>query len=440
MKEVFKLLISEFHDSLPPIPQKRALTIHRFEDLRKAHVFIGMRRSGKTWIMYQIMHDLLGQGLDFSKILYLNFEDDRLADMEPSNFQDILTAYYELYPHYLGRKDIHFFFDEIQEVSLWEKFIRRLLDRELMHIYVTGSSAKMLSKEIASSLRGRTFSYEVFPFSFAEYLGALEIPIPNFMSGKARIAVMHHLKNYLLFGGFPETIGKPSDVHRELLQGYLDTVIYRDIIERHKVSGVRPLRLLLTHCMRNSATVFSINKMYHSFKSTGYEVSKNSLYEYMDYFEDAYCVFSVKKYDLSERKATHGMKKIFAVDQGLVTSQTISRSFDQAALLETAVFSHLRRKSPAMFYYNTKDGKEVDFAYDPLGKDLSLYQVSVSLKDSTTRKREIDALAIAMEETGVAEAAIITLDNEEESISFHRGTIHVMPALNFFLDRETYQT
>ncbi len=439
MKELFKIIIAEFHATKPPIPVKRDLKTHPLKDLRKAQIFIGMRRSGKTWIMYQIMHELLEQGVDLSKILYINFEDDRLSDMVAKNFQDILAAYYELYPNYVGADDIHFFFDEIHEIPVWEKFIRRLLDQEKMQLYITGSSAKMLGAEIASNLRGRTLVYEVFPYNFTEYLRAIEVPIPDFIAGKARMVLQHHLKNFLTVGGFPEVVNKSAEVHRLLLQGYLDTVIYRDVIERHHIVNAHPLRLLLTHCMRNSATVFSINKIYNSFKSLGQEVSKNSLYEYMDYFEDAYCVFSLERFNLSLRKASHGMKKIFAVDQGLITSQTISRAFDEATLLETAVFAHLRRKSHDVFYYNTKDGKEVDFVLAPLGFESSLYQVSVTLKDPSTRQREIDALATAMKEQKIKAGVIVTLE-EEEKVILKDGTIKIIPALNFLLERESFIT
>jgi len=437
MKDLFKILIAGFHASLPPIPIKRNIEIHTLKDLRKAQVFIGMRRSGKTWMLYQIMNELLEQGIEFSKILYINFEDDRLSGMETRNFQDILDAYFELYPQYVGQSDIHFFFDEIHEVPVWEKFIRRLLDQEKMHIYITGSSCKMLGMEIASSLRGRTLVYEIFPFDFSEFLRAKEVAIPRFIAGNERSVLMHHLRNYLTFGGFPETIGKTEEVHRLLLQGYLDTVIYRDIIERYHIVGAHSLRLLVTHCMRNSATVLSINKLYNSFKSLGHEVSKNSLYAYMDYLEDAYCVFSLKKFALSHRKSTQGMKKIFAVDQGFIASQTIAWNFDEAAQLETAVFAHLRRQSPDLFFYSTKEGKEVDFALLQRNKELHLYQVSVSLKESSTRRREIEALAAAMHELDIGVGTIVTLEEEEE-VLLKQGIIRIVPALNFFLERETF--
>lgn len=433
MKELFKELIADFHAWQLPTLTRRNFDLPKLpKGVRKAFAFIGMRRSGKTWGLYQIMQDLMADGLDAHKLLYINFEDERLAAMQKNNFQDILAAYFELYPQYLHRGDIHFFFDEIHEIDGWEKFIRRLLDQEKMQIYVTGSSCKMLSKEIASSLRGRTFVQEVFPFSFGEYLQKCEVAVPKLRGTKTAMTLTHHLNNFLQWGGFPETIGTSAEIHRGLLQGYIATVIYRDIIDRYGISNTQTLKQLLFHCLRNSATLFSINKMHHALKSMGYEVGKNSLYEYMGYFEDAYCIFSLTKFDLLQRKAATNMKKIFAIDQGLITAVTMASSFDLSAQLETAVFSFLRRQSNELFYYRTKDDKEVDFLLLMPDQTMHLFQVCLSLQDPNTHRREINALEAAMNELKLKKGFIVTLDEEEE-IKTPSGTIFVVPALKIFL-------
>lgn len=310
MKKLFKELIASFHNSEIPIPRKRQASVPILtEKLRKAYVLIGMRRSGKTWFLYQLMHELMAQGIAKSKLLYINFEDERLVDMQTKNFQEILEAYFELYPEYLNRSDIYFFFDEIHEINGWEKFIRRLLDQEKMQLYITGSSSKMLSIEIASSLRGRTLEQEIFPFSFSEFLHKLQLKLPRHIGTKERIQLGRQFGLFLLNGGFPETIGQEVDMHRALLQGCTASVIYRDIIERYQVTNTHIVKQLLAHCVKNSATIFSVTKMFNMFKSLGYAISKNSLYAFMDYFEDAYCIFSLKKFDHSQRKAAQSMKK-----------------------------------------------------------------------------------------------------------------------------------
>lgn len=428
MKNLFKELIASFHTSTIPVPSKRQHRLLLLPDtLRKTQVLIGMRRSGKTWSLYQVMHDLMAKGVDKSKLLYINFEDERLADMQKENFQDIVHAYFELYPDYLNRSDIYFFFDEIHEIEGWDKFIRRLLDQEKVQLYITGSSSKMLSKEIASSLRGRTLEMEIFPFSFSEYLQKLQIVKPKLLGTKERIQMTSKFGHFLLEGGFPETIGQDPELHRELLQGYTASVIYRDIVDRYQISNTHALKQLMAHCLRNSGTIFSISKMFNMFKSLGYSISKNSLYEYMGYFEDAYCIFSLHKFDLSLRKAAQSMRKIFSVDQGLITAFTMSSAFDQAQQLETAVFSHLRRQKGDLFYYHTKNGKEVDFVQLLPNQSLSLFQVCTSLKEPETREREVQALNTAMQELSLAAGTIVTFDEEEE-FNVSSGRITCIPA------------
>lgn len=437
MKEIFKELIQEFHELELPAITKRHLVLPIFpEHVRKAFVLIGMRRSGKTWTLYQIMQDLLNAGLESSKILYINFEDERLAEMETKDFQSLLEAYFELYPAYLHRSDIYFFFDEIHEIALWEKFIRRLLDQEKMHIYLTGSSAKLLSKEIASALRGRTIAQEIFPFNFSEYLSKLDVQIPHQFSTASKIRFRHHIRNFLQWGGFPETIGASPQAHRLLLQGYTSSVIYRDIIERYDVTNVHALKQLLSHALRNSAALFSINKLHKTFKSMGIEVGKATLYEYMDYFDDAYCVFSIEKFDLSQRVAATSVKKIYAVDQGLITAFSVASEFDYGAQLETALFAFLRRLTHEIYYYKTSDNKEVDFFIKLPDQSKHLFQACLSLKDTKTRKREIDALKSAMEELKIKKGTIVTLEDEEEKISVPTGIITVKPVWKMFLSNE----
>jgi len=434
MVQLFEEIIKEFQASYIPTPIRRDIFVPSFLDnVRKALVFIGMRRSGKTWMLYQLIKDLLAQGVDISKVVYINFEDERLSDMQKDNFQDILTAYFQLYPDYIQRKDIHFFFDEIHEIPLWEKFIRRLLDQCHMNLYITGSSAKMLSKEIATTLRGRTYPIEVFPFSFSEVLRQKNVSTTGAMIGRTKNQIIHHLKIFLERGGFPETIDCSAQEHRTLLQEYTSTVLYRDIVDRYGVRNILVLKHLLTHCLRNSATQFSITKMHHTFKSMGIEASRMAMYEFMNYFEDAYCIFSLDQFTLSLRKPSQSIKKIFAIDQGLITSVTLASRLDESIQLETAVFAHLRRHSSQLYFYRSPEGKEVDFVSILDDQTCHLYKVSLTIADASTRKREIDALERAMEELKLEVGTIVTFD-ESEVISVSNGTIQVIPAWKLFLD------
>jgi hypothetical protein len=436
MKEIFKQLILDFYDETLPEPVLRHFEIPELPDnIRKAFVFVGMRRSGKTWAMYQHIQNILNHGIDKKKILYINFEDDRLSEMQTNHFQSIIDAYFTLYPQYVDERDLHFFFDEIHEIDNWEKFIRRILDRESINIYISGSSAKMLSKEIASVLRGRTIVIEIFPFSFNEYLSYQHIPLKQDYSTKQRSTISYHLQEYLTYGGFPEAISMKKNFHRNLLQGYIDVVVYRDIIERYNISNMHVVKELLKFCIQNTSSLISINKIYQRFKSHGKKIGKNSIYQFMDYFEDAYCIFTVPIYSHSINKQNINPKKIYAIDQGLITAYTIKPEFEEASRLENLVFCQLRRTTEQIFYYKTNSGKEVDFlVINSYGK-IQLIQVSVSLMDPNTKKRETAALTEAMDELSLDSATIITIENDEK-INFETGSIYCISLWQWLLSRE----
>lgn len=433
MKEILKQIIIDFHAEPLPSPLPRSIELPELpKSLRKAFAFVGMRRSGKTWYLYQEMHGLLKRNLDFKKILYINFEDDRLLGLN-HDFQSVLDAYFELYPEQSGAEDLQFFFDEIHEIEGWEKFIRRLLDKEKMQLYLSGSSAKMLSKEIATSLRGRTLTREIFPFSFIEYLQAKGIEYTGHLSSKQISTIQYHLEHYRKFGGFPESLDASESLHRELLQGYIDVVIYRDIVERYKISNIVAVKQLIKFCIQNSASSISINKIYKYFKSKGFSVGKDSLYAFMSYFQDAYCIFSIPLYSFSLKKSELNPKKIYPVDPGLITALSIKSKFDDSARLESLIFMHLRRQTEEIYYYETKQGKEVDFLVLLDNEKINLYQVCLSLSNEETRKREITALQQAMEELNVKEGTIVTVNEEETIEQGSTGLIQIVQAWRFLL-------
>ncbi|MCP4717405.1 MAG: ATP-binding protein [Deltaproteobacteria bacterium] len=436
MKDVFEQLILDFHSSNIPSPSPRNFTLPILPPtVRKAFVFVGMRRSGKTWSMYQCMQRLLKKGLDKHRIILLNFEDDRLISMQAKDFQSILDAYYSLYPQHTDNSGLHFFFDEVHEVPGWERFVRRVLDQESISLYLSGSSAKMLSKEIAGALRGRTVVQEIFPFSFSEFLQFHNIDFRGKLTSKQKSVVSYYAKEFLLYGGFPEAVSIDRGFFRNLLQGYIDVVIYRDIVERHKVTNAGAVREMIAFCLQNAASPISINKIYQRFKSQGKTVSKNSLYAFMGYLEDAYCIFSVPIYSHSATRQSVNPKKIYVADQGLITAYTVKPQFEEAARLENAVFCQLRRTSDTIFYYLTRTGKEVDFITVAHDGTIALYQVCVSFTQADTRRRELDALCQAMEELGLREAQVITHDHKE-SIETTAGIIHCLPVWEWLLQND----
>ena len=433
MKDKLKEFIINFHSRELPAPYAREFSLPLLSpNINKVIVLIGMRRSGKTWCTYQIMREYLNQGVPKEQVIHINFEDDRLTGFAVSDFQLILDAYFELYPKTLESQTLYFFFDEIHEIENWEKFIRRLNEQTSYKIFITGSSAKMLSKEIATNLRGRTLTREVFPLSFREYLNYKNVKLDSAYSTKTLATIKHHLNRFLEQGGFPETLNMESDLHQELLQNYMDVVIYKDIVERHKITNIVALKQMQITCIKNSATKFSVSKIFRSLKSRGLSIGKNAVYDFLEYFEDAYAFFPISAYHFSHNKSQQSPKKIYPVDQGLITAYTLKPEFEQASRLETAVFLHLRRQSIHIYYYQTSKGTEVDFLMQDSKGSISLYQVTVDMKDYDTRERELSALKSAMIDLDLESSTIVTLDHEE-TIEVNEGIIYCVPVWKFLI-------
>lgn len=427
MKQVIQTLIKEFQDWEIPTPFVREIHFETFPiNIRKVQVLMGVRRGGKTWIFYQKMHELIKNGLEKRKILYLNFEDDRLEGFSSQDFQEILDAYFDLNPDLIKSNDLAFFFDEIHLVEGWEKFLRRLLDQEKMQLYVTGSSANMLSSEIATTLRGRGWSQEVFPCNLSEYADFKgwdkRLPLtPKRASELRKIA-----KDYLFWGGFPESLFLSKDLHSALLQDYMNTVVFRDVVERHKITNAHQVKLFFMHVLRQLAAPLSVNKLFNRIKSLGHTVGKNSLYEYLAYFEEAYALFCVPIYNFSQAVQQVNPKKVYAVDPGIITAYSIKPDFENAARLENAVFCALRRGCKQIFYYHTQTKQEVDFLTLSETGNLALYQVCHDISHPDTRQREVHALFTAMQELELKTAFLIT-DDHEEMITLDGLTIECIP-------------
>jgi len=412
MKDNLSQLIDDFHErGLPePVPREKI-----FSEIKgKADVVIGMRRAGKTWFCYQKIIELLETGTRKEDILFLNFEDDRLLEFNVSHFQEILDVYYAKYPE---NKDsaCYFFFDEIQRIDQWEVFIRRLLDTENVHIYLTGSSSKLLSTEIATGLRGRSLTIEIFPFSFEEFLRfhGLFIEKPKTFGAKTVSILRKAVKTYFETGGFPEVQNLDPYTRIEILQGYIDTVLLKDVIERHRVGNVTAIKYLVRNIMISSGRKFSVNKFYNTLKSMSVKCTKNSLYEYLDHLIDAFVFSRVPIHTRSEKARILNPAKIYTIDTGLLNAMTFRNSSDAGLLLENLVFMHLRRDKYDIEYVNTKGGYETDFfARHKITKEVKLIQVCWKISDKKTFERELRGLVKAMEEFSIPSGTIVTWDDE----------------------------
>ncbi|MBU0985659.1 MAG: ATP-binding protein [Proteobacteria bacterium] len=415
MQNILDILIDDFHERTLPELMPRNQSMTRVPG--KANVVIGMRRSGKTWFCYQQMQALLDKGLEKERILYLNFEDERLLPFSAGDFQVVLETYYRKFPAFKN-KQCHLFLDEVHRIEGWDKFVRRVLDTEKLTVCVTGSSSKLLSTEIATSLRGRSLTTEMFPFSFKEFLSFRKINLKSTerFGSETRAVLQNLMGQYATIGGFPEVQTLEDELRREVLRNYLDVVILRDIVERYTISNTTALRALIKHIMRAPTARFSVNKFYNSLRSQGITCTKNSLYHYMTHLTDTFLFYQAPIWSRSERVRRVNPQKIYIIDSGLGEAMSLRMTQDRGALLENLVYMHLRRQKLTPEYYVTKTGAEVDFVLtETEGQKHRLIQVCWDINAEDTRKREVSALLTAMDEMGLRHGTIVTWMDENRS-------------------------
>lgn len=361
----------------------------------KATAVIGMRRAGKTSLLWQIQADRFAAGTPREGMLYFSFEDERLAQMQVQNLDLIVEAFYQLNPTWRAGRRAVFFLDEIQLVAGWELFARRLLDSENVELFLSGSSARLLSREVASSMRGRAMEAIVSPFSFREMLrhaGREPLKPVSRLTKSERSQLNKDLVDYLHNGGFPEAQGLDTRNRLELLRTYVDVVLLRDVVERHNLSQPQVLHWMVRQLLGNAAGSFSINKFYGDLKSRGVAVGKDTLHSYLGHLEDAFLLCSVELATDSERRRQVNPRKVYPVDTGFMPLFDRSGKANLGHALETAVLHELQRAGVQVNYVLTPSGFEVDFlARDPSGA-LALIQVCAELDDPTTLTREVRAL------------------------------------------------
>jgi uncharacterized protein len=411
MLELIKTLHTEFQTKLSSIKggiTKRFIELPVFEG--KVSVAIGMRRVGKTYALYQEINKLLASNIPISQILYIDFEDDRIQPLSQKDFGQLLDSFYKLYPEN-HEKLCYLFLDEVQTIEDWPLVIRRYLNTKNTKIYLTGSSAKLLSKEIATSMRGRSMSVEVWPYSFYEYLTAKDLQHPGkVLSQKDKDIYSSELLEYISCGGFPEVATLPEMKRIQVLRDYVDLVTYKDIIERHNISNTSLIKRIISYLLKNTSTSLSINKYFNDLKSQGFKVGRSTIYDYLGYIEDAYLAFSVPLFDESIRKTQHNPKKIYSIDSGLSRVNQLSINPNYGRLFENLIYLDLRRMQCEIYYYLTKDKYEVDFLTKSLDGTLNLYQVCWDISDKDTKEREQRALDKAVQELGI-KGTLITADN-----------------------------
>ncbi len=431
MIETLKSIILDFQEAELETGVPRRLSVKVVPG--KATVCIGVRRSGKTTYLLQVIERLLSEGVSRKNILYINFFDDRLHNLARVGLGSITEAYFSLYPEKKNRETIYCFFDEIQAVNGWEPFVDRLMRTEKCELYLTGSSSQMLSKEIATQMRGRALSWEVFPFSLREYLDYKGIDSVGPFSTKKRLLVQKAFDSFWESGGFPEVVGFDRSLRIKIHQEYFQAILFRDMVERYDISHPRALMDLAHRLVDDIGSLYSVNSLTGYLKSLGHKVPKSTVSDFLTWFEDVFFLFTVRIFDASLARRNTNPKKIYCIDHAMVASTASGILVNSDHLLENLVFTALRRLTPSIYYCKTKSGLEVDFLAQMWDRSRLLIQVCESISEPQTRKREVTALSKAMAEFGLKSGTIVTR-SESERIEVRSGTITVAPAWRFLLD------
>jgi uncharacterized protein len=400
MKQIFKKLILDFHKQGLPKFINRNLSIPL--NSGKIITLIGPRRSGKTYISFQIMSSIK----DITDILYMSFENEKFK-INADNFQELIDAYFELYPN---KENFYLFLDEIQEIDGWEKFVRRIYDTFTKNIFITGSSAKLLSKEIATSLRGRCISYEIYPLSFKEFLKFKNIELDS-ISTRGKANIIKSFNEYIDIGGFPECFFMNNDLRKRTIKDYMHVMIFRDVIERYSLRNSNAVHAYFKRNISNFAREYSINKFYNELKSMGVKITKDSLYEFNRYFDEAFIILPLFNYYQNSFK--NEINKFYLIDHSFSVVDTFKLSENKGLIIENIVFIELKRREKDVFYY--KALIECDFVIKEKEKIVEAIQVCYIL-NKENKDREIKGLLEAMNKHKLKQGLLLTYDDEEEII------------------------
>ncbi len=411
MMEALEEVIAEFHEFGVPEAKERELTLPLNVDV--AVSVYGLRRTGKTHLLYLAMRKLIENGLPIKRIFYVNFEDERLAGISARDLSTIVQLYYK---HNPDADVMYLFLDEVQVVEGWEMFVRRLLEGKRARVFITGSSSKLLSREIATSLRGRTLGFRLFPLSFREFLTFKGFELKKPLTERKRGILLRLLEEYIEYGGFPGIVDYSPPLKIRTLQEYLNLIVYRDLVERYGIEKVSALKALIRILVRNFARKVSIRKLHSLVSSTGTKISRPTLAEYLSYLEDVGFVLPLRKYHPSDVESLRSQPKLYIADVGLATALGVG---DTGYRIENIVAVELLRRKhyfePRLEVHYWEDGRgEVDFVVS-LGRNVKeLIQVSYALDEPQTRERELRALLRASKTLNCRNLTIIT--GEEEGV------------------------
>lgn len=432
--DVLRLKLSESLEAAVPERTGRDIRLPTLPG--KALAVIGVRRGGKTSFLYRHIAECQASGAPSGTHLLVSLEDERLVGMTAEDLGWLLEEHRRVAPAVRehGRRTVYL--DEVQVVSGWEMVVRRLLDAHDTEVFVSGSSARLLSREVHTSLRGRSMDVLVHPFSFREALRHEgEEPAKEWarLTRDERAGIEAALRRYLEVGGFPEAQGTDARDRTHLLRGYVDLMVLRDVIERHHTSNVEALRRLQRHLLANPAGKFSVSKFHRDLKSQGLSVGEETLYHFLSHLEDAFLVRLVSMHTASERQRMRNPRKVYPVDPGLIPVYERAGRENRGRSLETVVLLELERRDYDVGWVRVGDDLEVDFyAESPVGDPL-LIQVSLETASEATWGREVRALEAAAHRYPEAHPLLITLDPTPPARSLP-GRLEWYPASQWLIE------
>lgn len=388
-------------------------------DLNANYVLVGLRRAGKSTLLYKIVQDLIEQGIEWNQIIYINFEDERLTDFTIQDFNDILLVQSEL-----SNKKGYFFFDEIQNIDGWEKFARRLADSK-EHIFITGSNAKMLSSEIEKTLGGRFLSKYISPYNFREFLTAKQQDFSesSILSTKSSGKIIRNFTEYFYFGGFPETVNYMEK--REYVSSIYQKILLGDIATRNNIRNLTGLKILIKKIAETTKDEISYSKLHNILKSIGIQISKDVIIDYVKYAQQAYLIFSVKNYfsKFVEKETT---PKYFFYDNGLINLFLLN---EEPRLLENLVAINLKHKYKDEVFYLKSSSINIDFFVPEI---QTVFQVAYSIKNISSQREITSLIEVAKSFKEAKQFVIITFE-EEDSINIDNIEIKIIPIWKWLL-------
>ncbi len=411
-------------------------TIVGLKAMEETTVLTGVRRGGKTTIAKQFLGHVIKQGAKKEQTLYVNFDE---PIFNPYLNLELMDTIYEAYRERINIDQMAYIvFDEIQNISAWEKWVRSRQEKEKVKIIVSGSSSKLLSSEFSTALSGRNIQMDIYPLSFPEFVSFKGNGIEKGKEFLEKRKLSSLLRQYVEFGGFPKVVLEAKDKKEMLLKEYFNGIILRDVAARYNIKETDTLKALATILCTYASNSVSIGKLANLLsESFKHKTSLETISNYMHYMESAFFVFFVPVFSFRIKDQMKYPKKVYCIDCGLRNTVSFRFKEDLGRLYENAVFLELKRNKKDMYYWKNEEGKEVDFILKEGLKVTKAIQVCYDIRDSETREREVSALVKCLEEFSLKEGLIIT-DEEEKEDRVEGKKIRYIPLWKWLFSSSEY--